>query len=95
MFTVLEEHVGLENRSLVTGKKEDIRAADFFDSIGVGYYRIDLHPSCAGTNYIDIDSLPFQIPLGALIPVRMKILLLQIRISEQPISQMAVTGSIP
>ncbi len=70
-FTVLEEHVGLANRSLVTGKKEDIRAADFFDSIGVGYYRIDLHPSCAGTNYIDIDSLPFRIPLGALIPVRM------------------------
>ncbi len=71
LFTVREEHVGLANRSMVTGKKEGIRAADFFDSIGVGYYRIDLHPSCAGTNYIDIDSLPFQIPLGALLPVRM------------------------
>ena len=72
LFTVREEHVGLANRSIVIGKKEGIRAADFFDSIGVGYYRIDLHPSCAGTNYIDIDSLPFQIPLGALIPIRMK-----------------------
>ena len=72
LFTVLEEHVGLANRSQVTGKKQDVKAADFHDSIGVGYYRIDLHPSCAGTNYIDIDSLPFQIPLGALIPVRMK-----------------------
>ncbi len=72
LFTVLEEHVGLENRSLVTGKKQDIVAAEFHDSIGVGYYRIDLHPSGAGTNYIDIDSLPFRIPLGALIPVRMK-----------------------
>jgi hypothetical protein len=72
LFTVLEKHVGLENRSLVTGKKQDVVAADFYDSIGVGYYRIDLHPSSAGTNYIDIDSLPFQIPLGALIPVRMK-----------------------
>jgi hypothetical protein len=71
LFTVREEHVGLANRSIVTGKKEGIRAADFIDSIGVGYYRIDLHPSCAGTNYIDIDSLPFQIPLGALLPVRM------------------------
>jgi hypothetical protein len=70
VFTVLEEHVGLENRSLVTGKKQDISAAEFHDSIGVGFYRIDLHPSSAGTNYIDIDSLPFRIPLGALIPVR-------------------------
>ncbi|MBK8884667.1 MAG: FAD-dependent oxidoreductase [Bacteroidales bacterium] len=71
-FTVLEEHVGLANRSQVTGKKEDVKAAEFPDSVGVGFYRIDLHPSFAGTNYIDIDSLPFQIPLGALIPVRMK-----------------------
>jgi hypothetical protein len=72
VFTVLEEHVGLENRSLITGKKQDIRAAEFPDSVGIGYYRIDLHPSSAGTNYIDIDSLPFRIPLGALIPVRME-----------------------
>jgi len=38
------------------------------DTVGVGYYRIDLHPSTAGDNYIDIPSLPFHIPLGALIP---------------------------
>jgi len=69
IFTVLEEHVGLENRSMVTGKTKDITSANFYDSVGVGYYRIDLHPSCAGINYIDIDSLPFQIPLGALIPL--------------------------
>jgi hypothetical protein len=75
LFTILEEHVGLANRSLVTGKKDNFKAAEFADSIGVGYYRIDLHPSSAGTNYIDIDSLPFQIPLGAIIPVRMENLL--------------------
>ncbi|MEI6048426.1 MAG: FAD-dependent oxidoreductase [Bacteroidota bacterium] len=72
LFTVLEEHVGLENRSLVTGKTKDIGSADFYDSAGVGYYRIDLHPSSTGVNYIDVDSLPFQIPLGALIPVRIE-----------------------
>jgi hypothetical protein len=72
LFTVLEEHVGLENRSLVTGKTKNIKSADFYDSIGLGYYRIDLHPSSAGTNYIDIDSLPFRIPLGALIPQRVE-----------------------
>ena len=71
VFTVLEEHVGRENRSMVTGKK-DGRAAEFFDSVGTGYYHIDLHPSSSGDNYIDFDSLPFQIPLGSLIPVRME-----------------------
>jgi hypothetical protein len=75
LFTVLEEHVGLENRSLVTGKKTGNTAADFYDSIGTGYYHIDLHPSCSGNNYIDFDSLPFQIPLGALIPIRVENLL--------------------
>ena len=40
------------------------------DSVGIGYYRIDLHPSTGGDNYIDVASLPFRIPLGALIPTR-------------------------
>jgi hypothetical protein len=72
VFTVLEEHVGKENRSIVTGAKKDSRAAEFFDTVGTGYYHIDLHPSCGGNNYIDFDSLPFQIPLGALIPQRIE-----------------------
>jgi hypothetical protein len=71
LFTVLEEHVGKENRALITGKSTEIHAAEFYDSVGVGYYHIDLHPSSGGNNYIDFDSMPFQIPLGALIPVRM------------------------
>ncbi len=45
-------------------------AEPFADSVGVGSYRIDLHPSSGGNNYIDISSLPFQIPLGALLPRR-------------------------
>lgn len=69
MFTVKEEHVGKENRKLVSG--ED-KAAQFSDSVGIGYYHIDLHPSTGGNNYIDFSSLTFQIPLGALIPKRMK-----------------------
>jgi hypothetical protein len=72
LFTVLEEHVGKENRSLISGKKSENRAAEFFDTIGIGYYHIDLHPTCGGNNYIDFDSLPFQIPLGALIPQRIE-----------------------
>jgi hypothetical protein len=72
LFRILEEHVGKENRSAVTGQKENIKAARFFDSVGTGYYHIDLHPSCSGNNYIDFPSLPFQIPLGALIPERVE-----------------------
>jgi hypothetical protein len=71
VFTVLEEHVGAANRALITGKKTGNTAADFYDSVGIGYYHIDLHPSSAGNNYIDFPSLPFQIPLGALLPKRM------------------------
>jgi hypothetical protein len=75
-FTVLEKHVGAGARATLLGKPEkDITAEDFRDSVGIGYYRIDLHPSTGGDNYIDIASLPFQIPLGALIPRRVENLL--------------------
>lgn len=62
----LEEHTGRTNRPIVPG----LYAAEFPDSVGVGSYGIDLHPSSGGDNYIDFASLPFQIPLGALLPVR-------------------------
>lgn len=75
VFTILEEHVGAQNRALVVGKEKAGKAASFYDTVGTGYYRIDLHPSTAGNNYIDIESLPFQIPLGALLPQRMENLL--------------------
>ncbi|MDB5135193.1 MAG: FAD-dependent oxidoreductase [Mucilaginibacter sp.] len=75
IFTVLEEHVGAENRALVAGKEDAGKSAIFHDTVGTGYYRIDLHPGTGGVNYIDIASLPFQIPLGALLPQRMENLL--------------------
>jgi hypothetical protein len=72
-FTVLEQHVGTEMRMKLTGKSQtEVLPESFKDSVGVGSYRIDLHPSAGGTNYIDISSLPFQIPLGALIPQRIE-----------------------
>ena len=61
LHTVTEQHIGAEAR--------DWRWPDAVrDSVGVGFYPIDLHPSTNGKNYIDIPSLPFQIPLGSLIP---------------------------
>jgi hypothetical protein len=64
LFTVLEQHIGVEARAGCRG------AEVFKDSVGVGAGRIDLHPSTAPRNYLDVDGFPFQIPLGALIPVR-------------------------
>lgn len=75
VFTILEEHVGAQNRALIAGKSAASKAADFYDTVGTGYYRLDLHPTSRGNNYIDIESLPFQIPLGALLPQRMENLL--------------------
>ena len=70
-FTVLEQHVGTEMRTRKTGQRpEEVLAENFSDTVGIGCYRIDLHPTAGGTNYVDISSLPFQIPLGALIPKR-------------------------
>lgn len=75
VFTVTEEHVGKEQRAQLVGDPDVKWAAPFADSVGVGYYHIDLHPSSNKVNYVDFGSLPFQIPLGALIPIRMENLL--------------------
>ena len=50
-------------------------AVHYADSVGIGMYRIDLHPSTGGDNFIDVASCPFEIPLGALLPQRMQNLL--------------------
>lgn len=65
-FTVTETMIGVEARGALQG------AEVFADSVGIGQYRIDLHPSTGGRGYVDVASWPFQIPLGALIPVRVR-----------------------
>nr|WP_269330303.1 FAD-dependent oxidoreductase [Kineosporia babensis] len=67
-YTVVEQDLALSVRG---GKG----AVEYEDSVGVGMYRIDLHPSTGGDTYIDVGCCPFQIPLGALIPRRMENLL--------------------
>lgn len=69
-------------RALRTVSERDVSLAitggparQFDDSVGIGMYRIDLHPSTGGDNYIDVASAPFQLPLGFLIPQRMQNLL--------------------
>lgn len=63
--TVVEQDLSLEVRG-------EHGAVSYPDSVGVGMYRIDLHPSTGGDNYIDVASSPFQIPLGALLPQRVR-----------------------
>ncbi len=64
--TIVEGHCGKAQREEEAGPGTG--AVRYPDAVGIGYYPIDLHPSTSGDNYIDFDALPFEIPLGALLP---------------------------
>jgi hypothetical protein len=66
--TVAEQDIAYEVRG-------EHGAVEYADAVGIGAYRIDVHPSTGGDPYIDIACCPFQIPLGALLPVRLDNLL--------------------
>lgn len=65
-------------KALYTIKEQDIskkyakQAPDFRDSIGIGHYHIDLHMTTKTKTYFFDETYPFQIPLGALIPIETK-----------------------
>jgi hypothetical protein len=67
---------GRRIRARVTVKEQDLAfdvrgehgAVRYPDSVGIGMYRIDLHPCTGGRSYVDLTTCPFQIPLGALVP---------------------------
>jgi hypothetical protein len=67
-YTVVEQDVAFDVRG-------SHGAVPYPDSVGIGAYRIDLHPSTGGDLYIDVACCPFRIPLGALVPVRLENLL--------------------
>ncbi len=48
------------------------RAPQRADSVAVGWYPIDVHPSANGAPTFDLETLPFQIPAGCLVPVRLR-----------------------
>ena len=67
-------------RSLKTIIEQDVsvahqpgpRAAHFNDSVGVGWYPIDIHQVSQDEVGASTRTKPFQIPLGALIPIRVE-----------------------
>lgn len=60
LFRILEHHVAAAGRSC---------AEPFPDSVGVGWYPLDLHPAVGNPERnMFAPTHPFQIPLGALIP---------------------------
>ena len=66
--TIVEQDVALASRP-------DGTAASHPDTVGIGAYRLDLHPSTGGDPFIDMAACPYELPLGALLPVRMRNLL--------------------
>lgn len=59
--TVVEQDVS-------AGHRHGARAAPFADSVGIGWYPIDIHRSGPEDVGVSTRTRPFQIPLGALIP---------------------------
>jgi hypothetical protein len=66
--TITENDISAEVRG-------DRGVRSYPDSVGLGMYRIDLHPSTGGDGYIDLAAVPYELPLGALIPERVDNLL--------------------
>ena len=66
--TVVEQDVSTEYQKGAT-------AAHFPDSVGIGWYPIDIHRAGPEDVGVSCRTRPFQIPLGALIPVRVRNLL--------------------
>jgi len=75
-YTVRQQDVVAALRMQATGRsRETVRALDVRDSVGIGHYSMDLHRTTRGDRPQYGDTLPFQIPLGSLLPQRMENLL--------------------
>jgi hypothetical protein len=60
---------------ILAAGRQGARAAHYADAVGIGWYYMDLHPAVGNMKSTFTPTLPFQIPLGALIPRRLTNLL--------------------
>ncbi|WP_025683128.1 FAD-dependent oxidoreductase [Paenibacillus maysiensis] len=67
-YTISEFDVSRELRGTDGPKR-------YADSVGVGSYHLDLHPTTVSQRTFYIPNYPYEIPLGSLIPVRVRNLL--------------------
>ncbi|QQZ61654.1 FAD-dependent oxidoreductase [Paenibacillus sonchi] len=68
LYTVTEQDVSKELRGALGPMRYE-------DSVGVGSYHLDLHPTTVSQRTFYIPNHPYEIPLGSLIPVRVTNLL--------------------
>ncbi len=73
--TILEHEIVVKDFHGRLKRGSDPRAVYMPDTVGVGYYALDIHPNGHGEPNAYVLTRPFQIPLGALTPVRLKNLL--------------------
>ncbi len=73
--TILEQEIVVRDFGGAACRGDNARAAFMPDSVGIGHYALDIHPNGHGEPNYFIATRPFQIPLGALIPIRLKNLL--------------------
>lgn len=67
-YTIVEQDLAKADRQARGAKA-------YRDTVGIGSYRMDFHPSTGGGRCEEIPAYPFQIPLGSLLPVRVQNLL--------------------
>jgi hypothetical protein len=72
---ILEQEIVVRDFSGNVCRGDNARAAFMPDTVGIGHYALDIHPNGHGEPNHYVATRPFQIPLGALIPVRLKNLL--------------------
>jgi hypothetical protein len=74
--TLTEAHLGYDHRAAegrMAGDAPPFGAGEpFADAVAIGHYPIDLHPSCAGRNSVYVRACPFRVPLGSLVPRRVR-----------------------
>lgn len=72
---ILEQEIVVKDFQGGIHRGDNARAAFMPDSVGIGHYALDIHPNGHGEPNAYVATRPFQIPLGALIPVRLTNLL--------------------